>query len=62
MAGLGVTPGSFHISTWRPETCDEQKAQKSWPEGGFLSLRSRRLEERSNTGLSSSFEMGTEDM
>lgn len=35
VAGLGVTPGSYHISTWRPERSDEKKAQKAGLREGF---------------------------
>ena len=62
VAGLRVTFGGYHVSTWRPERSEEQKAQKADLREGFLSLRSRRLEERSSTGLSSGFEMETEDI
>lgn len=47
MTGLRVTIGGYHVSSWRPERSDEQKAQKAGLREGFLSLRSRRLEERS---------------
>lgn len=62
VARLGVTPGGYCVSTWRSESSDEQKVQKTGLREGFLSLRSRRLEERSNTTLRSGLEMGTEDV